>query len=76
LVDDQINLRFIFDGEPTEEDVDRCGVAGSEVAADFSVEMLNDEIIVRTAPGPIDDLSLGEWAFRRYENIVRNFGTP
>jgi hypothetical protein len=70
LVNDQITLYFIFDGAPAEEDVERCSLAGTEVAADFAREPLDFEIIIRPVPEPMDDLASGDWVYRRHEQQI------
>jgi hypothetical protein len=51
--DHQIDLRFYFDGDPDDSDLDSIGSVGAEVAADFPETAVSEEAIAAAAHGDI-----------------------
>ena len=67
----EITLRFVFDGEVADPDLEDAGVVASEVAADFPAPWTVDEDIARLDyPDDLRPGALALWAFRRKESAA------
>ncbi|QKC95777.1 hypothetical protein [Mesorhizobium sp. NZP2298] len=67
----EITLRFVFDGEPTDQDSEDAGIVAAEVAADFPAPWTVDEDIARLDyPDDLRPGALALWAFRRKESAT------
>jgi hypothetical protein len=67
----EITLRFAFDGEVADPDLEDAGVVASEVAADFPAPWTVDEVIARLDyPDDLRTGALALWAFRRKESVA------
>jgi hypothetical protein len=62
-----ITLRWIIDGEITDELEDDLSAAGAEVIADFETHQIAEEFIRSDAPRPLDELYLDHIAYVRKE---------
>jgi hypothetical protein len=72
----EITLRFVFDGEMVEEDLEDAGVVATEVAADFPAPWTVDEDVARLDyPDDLRPVGLALWAFRRKEGAAER-GNP
>jgi hypothetical protein len=61
-----IRLRFYYDGEVSEEDLEAAQIAATEVNADLPDDFrVEEEILRRDAPEPLE--SLQEWVYERRE---------
>ncbi|WP_051370980.1 hypothetical protein [Mesorhizobium loti] len=72
----EITLRFVFDGELADPDLEDAGIVASEVAADFPEPWTVDEEIARLDyPADLRPGALALWAYWRKE-IVEDSGDP
>lgn len=62
-----ITLRWIIDGEITDELEDDLSAAGAEVIADFETHQIAEEFVRSDAPRPLDELYLDHIAYVRKE---------
>ncbi|TIN21628.1 MAG: hypothetical protein E5Y31_20470 [Mesorhizobium sp.] len=72
----EIKLRFVFDGEPVDQDLEDAGIVAGEVAADFPAPWTVDEDIARLDyPDDLRPGALALWAYWRKESAVET-GNP
>ena len=66
----QIRLRFVFDGPIAADDEEDMRVVASEVISDFSAPATIDEQIVRADhPSNLNEYALQDWAYMRKEAV-------
>jgi len=74
--DEQIILRFVFDGSISDADEESMHIVASEVIADFHAPATIDEQIIRSDyPSNLNDHALESWAYIRKEPAT-NHVTP
>ncbi|PWJ94657.1 MULTISPECIES: hypothetical protein [Mesorhizobium] len=72
----EIKLRFVFDGEIAEENLDDVRIVGAEVAADFPAPWTTSEDVARLDyPHDIRPGALDLWAYLRKESVAAT-GNP
>ena len=71
--ENEIILRFVFDGPIDSEDEENMRVVGTEVVADFPAPVTIEEQIIRADhPSRIEEHALQYWAFMRKEPAASN----
>lgn len=63
----EIRLRAIVEGEPSEEDVESMEAVGTEIIASFPEHQIDVEVMRLDAPAPIAPHNLKAWAYARKE---------
>ncbi|QKD02640.1 hypothetical protein [Mesorhizobium loti] len=67
----EITLRFVFDGEVADPDLEDAGIVATEVAADFPAPWTVDEEIARLDhPDDLRRGALALWAYWRKESAA------
>ena len=62
-----ITLRWLMDGEVTDDLEDDLSTVGAEVVADFESHQIAEEFLRCDAPRPMDDFQLEQLAYQRKE---------
>lgn len=62
-----ITLRWLVDGEITDDLEDDLSAVGAEVVADFESHRIAEEFLRCDAPRPMDEFQLEQLAYRRKE---------
>ena len=64
-VEDTAVITFYFDGPSTEDDIDECSVACTEIIAAFSEGFLEERYIRLDSPSPLTKSKF--WVYKRSE---------
>lgn len=65
---DVIRLRFIHEGDLSEEGRDRLEVVATEVVADFNDRDIEVSYMRADPPAKVEPYKLDDWVYKRYEN--------
>jgi hypothetical protein len=64
---EEITLRAIMHGAPSEADVESMECAGTEIIASFPAHRISVEVVRVDEPAPLEPHNLKAWVFRRKE---------